>query len=167
VVDLKIVWTPWIRNNCFNFSKSFGLSFRKAPHVWKRYVDDTFVLLDKTTLDDFFIHLNEIENSINLTMEQEKDNCISFLDIKITSTDKGTISTTIYRKPTHSNRYLNFNSNHPIEHKSAVINSLVYSANYLISSDDWKELEHIRDVLALTGYPSWLLNRKIKIKETH
>jgi len=75
-------------------------SFRKAPRVWKRYVNDTFIVLDKTTLDDFFIHLNKIENSINFTMEKEKDNCISFLDIKITRTDKGTISTTVYRKPT-------------------------------------------------------------------
>ena len=99
-------------------------------------------------------------------MEGKKDNCISFLDISITRDHTGTLDTNIYRKPTHSERYLNFKSEHPLEHKSAVVNALTHWAISLIR-DEYKkrmELKHIQNVLTLNDYPNWLLNRKLKIK---
>ena len=71
-------------------------------------------------------------------MESKKDNCISFLDISITRDHKGTLDTNIYRKPTHSERYLNFKSEHPFEHKSAVVNALTHRANSLIRDENKK-----------------------------
>ena len=141
-------------------------SFGQPPRVWKRFVDDTFVILDKVAVDKFFTHLNQIQTSIKFTMEGEKDNCISFLDISITRDHTGTLDTNIYRKPTHSERYLNFKSEHPLEHKSAVVNALTHRANSLIRDENKKqvELKHIENVLTLNGYPNWLLNRKLKIK---
>ena len=53
-------------------------SFGQPPRVWKRFVDDAFVILDKVAVDKFFTHLNQIQFSIKFTMESEKDNCISF-----------------------------------------------------------------------------------------
>ena len=35
-------------------------SFGQPPRVWKRFVDDTFVILNKVTVDKFFTHLNQI-----------------------------------------------------------------------------------------------------------
>ena len=64
-------------------------------------------------------------------MKGEKDNCISFLDIFITRDHKGALDTNIYRKSTQSERYLNFKSEHPLEHKSAVVNALTHRANSL------------------------------------
>ena len=95
-------------------------------------------------------------------MEGGKDNCISFLDIFITRGHIGTLDTNIYRKPTHSERYLNFKSEHPLEHKSAVVNALTHRANSLIRDDTKKrmELKHIQNVLTLNGYSNWQLNRK-------
>ena len=99
-------------------------------------------------------------------MEGEKDNCISFLDISITRDHTGTLDTNIYRKPTNSERYLNFKSEHPLELKSAVVNALTHRANSLIIDENEKrmELKHIQNVLTLNGYSNWLLNRKLKIK---
>ena len=72
-------------------------SFGQPPRVWKRFVDDTFVILDKVAVDKFFTHLNQIQTSIKFTMEGEKDNCISFLDISITRNRTGTLDTNMYR----------------------------------------------------------------------
>ena len=82
-------------------------------------------------------------------MEGEKDNYISFLDIFITRDHRRTLDTNIYRKPTHSERYLNFKSEHPLEHKSAVVNALTHRANSLIRDENEKriELKHIQNVL--------------------
>ena len=35
-------------------------SFGQLSRVWKRFVDDTFVILDKVAVDKFFTHLNQI-----------------------------------------------------------------------------------------------------------
>ena len=99
-------------------------------------------------------------------MEGEKYNCISFLDISITRDHRETLDTYIYRKPKHSERCLNFKSEHPLEHKSAVVNALTHRANSLIRDENKKrvKLKHIQNALTLNGYPNWLLNRKLEIK---
>ena len=136
-------------------------SFGQPPRVWKRFVDDSFVILNKVAVDKFFTRLNQIQISIKFTMEGEKDNCISFLNISITRDHTGTLDINIYRKPTHSERYLNFKSEHPLEHKSAVVNALIHRANSLLRDENKKriELKHIQNVLTLNDYPNWLLNR--------
>ena len=99
-------------------------------------------------------------------MEGKKNNCMSFLDISITPDHTGTLDTNIYRNPTHSERYLHFKFDHPLEHKSAVVNALTLRAKSLIRDENKKrvELKLIENVLTLNGYPNWLLNRKLKIK---
>ena len=49
------------------------------PVIWKRYVDDTFTILDRKNVDDFLQHLNS-QPSIRFTMETEKDNKLTLLD---------------------------------------------------------------------------------------
>ena len=124
-------------------------SFGQPPRVWKRFVDDTFVILDKVAVDKCFTHLNQIQTSIKFTMEGEKDNCISFFDISITRDHTGTLDTNIYRKPTLSERYLNFKSEHSLKHKSAVANALTHRVNSLTRDENKKrmELKHIQNVL--------------------
>ena len=43
------------------------------PRLWLRYVDDTFVIIEKKILDIFFDHINHLELSIKFTMETEND----------------------------------------------------------------------------------------------
>ena len=38
------------------------------PKIWKRYVDDTFTILDRDKVDDFLQHLNSQQPSIRFTM---------------------------------------------------------------------------------------------------
>ena len=47
------------------------------PGIWKRYVDDTFTILDRKNVDDFLQHLNS-QPSIRFTMETGKDNKLVF-----------------------------------------------------------------------------------------
>jgi hypothetical protein len=85
----------------------------KAP-LWLRYVDDTFVIWPHGAdgLQDFLRHLNNLRSSFHFTMKIESEGAIPFLDVLVTR--KGTALTTkVYKKPTHTGRYLNLNSNHP------------------------------------------------------
>ena len=44
------------------------------PKIWKRYVDDTFTVLDQDHVNGFLQHLNSQQPTIRFTMEIKKDN---------------------------------------------------------------------------------------------
>jgi len=53
------------------------------PNIWKRYVDDTFTILDRDRVDVFLQHLNSQQPSIRFTMEIENSSKIAFLDTSV------------------------------------------------------------------------------------
>ena len=53
----------------------------------------------------------------------------------------GTISTSVYLKLTHTGKYLNFDSHHPLTHKVAVIRTVVSRASALCSSGLFTQTE--------------------------
>ena len=53
------------------------------PRVCKRYVDDTFTVLDRESVDSFLQHLNNQQPSIRFTMETESDGSLAFLDTAV------------------------------------------------------------------------------------
>ena len=75
------------------------------PKIWKRYVDDSFCIIKKDNVPAFHDTLNSIDANISFTIEIESDNKISFLDTLVTRRN-GTIAVDVYRKPTHTDRYL-------------------------------------------------------------
>ena len=83
------------------------------PKIWKRYVDDTFTFLGKDYVDGFLQQLNSQQPTICFTMEIEKDNTIPFLDTSVSRDSNGLLTTTVYRKPTHTDQYLAYDSHHP------------------------------------------------------
>ena len=63
----------------------------------------------------------------------------------------------VYRKPTHTDQYLLFDSRHPLEHKLGVIRTLQDRADKLPTStqDQVKEHRHLKGALKTCGYPDW------------
>ncbi|XP_014666938.1 PREDICTED: uncharacterized protein LOC106808648 [Priapulus caudatus] len=96
------------------------------PRFWKRYVDDILAVVTKGSTRILNDHLNSIDMSGNIqfTSEEMENNSIPFLDTKIVSREDGTIKTVVYRKKTHTNQYLNFQSHHPLTHKLGVVCTL-------------------------------------------
>ena len=78
---------------------------RASPPVfWERYVDNTFTVLPRGQVQQFHDHLNSIEPSIKFTIEMEQEGSIPFLDTRVTRDSDGSL--TVFRKKTHSDRYL-------------------------------------------------------------
>lgn len=131
------------------------------PRLWLRYVDDTFVALDKNEANRFLGHLNSQDPDIKFTKERCTNNLLPFLDCLVKINSDGSLSTSVYRKPTHTDQYLQFSSHHPLMHKLSVIHTLEHRANTPISHPDQvgKEKEHIKKALNLCGYPNWALKK--------
>ena len=51
---------------------------------WRRYVDDIFLIVDKSDVDLIFSFSNQLIGHIQFTLELESNNSLSFLDIFIT-----------------------------------------------------------------------------------
>ena len=134
--------------------------FASPPRIWLRYIDDTFVVLKKTEVISFYKFLNNIEESIKFTVEQEVDNAIPFLVLIIRN--NGQLTTKAYRKPTHTARYLNFNSCHNFSQKVGLVKTLLFWANSkLITNyrDKTNEVKFVCNALRENDYPDWLLNK--------
>ena len=116
-----------------------------APHLpslWKRFVDDTFVILEAQYNDEFFQHINSIDENIKFTAETTKAHgSMPFLDTLVTPQSNGSLSTTVYRKSTHTNQYLQWDSHHIISNKYSVISSLLHRAKDICSNKDQLEEE--------------------------
>ena len=74
------------------------------------------------------------------------------------------IAVFVYRKPTHTDRYLDFNSSHPISAKKAVVRALMDRAENVCSDPDIlvKEIEHLGKVFHYNNYPQWLIDKQAK-----
>ena len=92
------------------------------PHLWKRFVDDTFTILQSSKRDGFLEYLNSIDQHIQFTAEdQRSDGAMPFLDILVTPGKDGSLSTSVYRKPTHTDLYLQWDIHHTLTSKYSVI----------------------------------------------
>ena len=109
-------------------------TFHTPPRFWRRYVDDKCTALPSNLVDSFHDHLNSIDPCIQFTIERESDGQLPFLDILLNREEDGSISTSVYRKATHTDQYLCFHSHHPAAHKRAVVRTLMCRAEALSSS---------------------------------
>ncbi|KAI8498076.1 hypothetical protein Bbelb_240200 [Branchiostoma belcheri] len=76
----------------------------------------------------------------------------------------GNLHFEVYRKPTHTDQYLAFDSHHPLKHKLAVIKTLSHRTDNIITSDQAKTYEHrhLRGALAKCGYQNLTFNKALK-----
>lgn len=79
-------------------------TFTQRPRLYYRFVDDTIAASKKTEIPKFHKHLND--QNVHIKFERYKKDGISFLDTLNQVNDDGSICTKVYRKPTHSERYL-------------------------------------------------------------
>ena len=113
---------------------------KNPPKMWKRYVDDTCVILNSTTKDP----------RIQFTSEDSKpDGSIPFLDSLVMPQPDGSIKTTVFRKPTHTGMYLHWDSYHNLSAKYSVINTLRHRAKTVCSTKQLltEEEDHLYNAL--------------------
>ena len=98
---------------------NFPSHFR--PIVYRRYVDDIFVLSSsKEHLLSFVDYMNKQHKCIKFTSETEKNNTFSFLDINITR-QNNQLKTSVYRKPNFSGVFTHYESYIDLSYRKSLI----------------------------------------------
>ena len=128
---------------------------------WLRKADDTLVAIHNDHIQPLHDYLNSIHPDIKWTKEVEKDGRIAMLDVTILHNNNGTLDFDVYRKPTHTNQYIPFDSHQPLAHKLSTIHALTRRAALILSTEELKkaELGRVKEALTLNGYPKWAFDQ--------
>ena len=97
---------------------------------------------------------------------QKEGKSTPFLDVLLVIQEDGTLGHKVYRKPTHTDRYLHYNSFHHPSIKNSVCKTLINRAKTICEVDNIEgELEHLRSVLNMNGCPKKFIDNAIKTRQ--
>uniref|UniRef100_A0A5S6QWL8 Reverse transcriptase domain-containing protein n=1 Tax=Trichuris muris TaxID=70415 RepID=A0A5S6QWL8_TRIMR len=96
-----------------------------CPKIFRRNVDNIFAITENGKENVLLEHLDGLfPEHISFTMEEESNNKLPFLDILMIKED-ARLKTTVYRKPTNSDRCLHFSSHQPPSVFSGIVKGMV------------------------------------------
>ena len=155
--------SPIVANLYMEYLEQKALKHCSKPFKsWHRFVDDTLVINKEVNKQGFLQHINSVDPAIKFTVEDnKKDGSIPFLDTIVKPEAYGTLSITVYRKPTHTDEYLQWDSHHHLSAKFSVIHTLSHGATTVCSKSELlqQEKDHLRKALTKCKCPKWALDR--------
>ena len=135
------------------------------PHTWLRYIDDIFMIWTEgpDNLKIFIDYLNNIHSTIKFTSSHSSTN-IPFLDVSVSLTNDGSISTDLYTKPTDKHQHLLYSSCHPSHTKKAIPFSLALRLRRICSTDATfhTRTAQLTTYLLKRGYNRNFVNKQIR-----
>ena len=136
------------------------------PLLYRRYVDDTFLVFRKhEDIAKFHEYLNNRHENIKFTIEHERNNTLSFLDIQlnISENNNNRVNLGIFRKATFTGLGMNFHSHTYINFKLNNIRTLFHRAYNLCST--WQsfneEVQFLIKFFKDNAYPEDIVFRVI------
>ena len=121
------------------------------------YVDDILEIVNKDCVEKLTDHNDKVDisGSIKFTYEKESEGKLPFLDTLIVKKEDGSVKRLVYRKPTHTDQYLNYESHYPLHHTPGVIRTSYDRKNDIVTeeADKRKEEKKVQKALETSGYP--------------
>ena len=115
----------------------------------------------KSRRQDLLQHINSVDPAFQFTVQNNKeDGAIPFLDTIVKPEADGNWSITVYRKPIHTDQYLQKDSHHHLSAKFSIINILNHRAQTVCSNPELlcKEKD-LRKALTQCKYTKWALDK--------
>ena len=145
-----------------NIEQTALTTYKQQLPFWFRYVDDTITALPTDDIQTLHDHLNKQNLHIQFTKEIEENGSIPFLDCLVIH-NNNRLHTTVYRKPTHTDRLLDQTSYNPTSHKATTIKTLTRRAQLVCDSQDklHDEYEYLQSVFDKNNYDADFVRRNI------
>ena len=134
-----------------NIEQQALATYKETLSLWLRYVDDIFTAVHKDEIDFLHEHLNKQNTYIQFTREIEENGKIPFLDCLV-SRDNNKLRTTIYRKPTDTDRLLNQCSYHPTCHKATANLDKTSTSSLRLTQQSIERNQTLHDVFHKNKY---------------
>ena len=131
--------------------------------LYKRYLDDILIFAkDPHQVQHLLSIFNSVHPNVTFTCELEQNNKLPFLDVLITRNSNGSMSRSVYRKPTWTGMYLNFTSFCPMQFKRTLVHTLYHRAMKICTPDKVdEELELLKRVLKSNNYPERFIEKHL------
>jgi hypothetical protein len=163
------VYVNYLENKLMSRLRTNGVLF------WRRFVDDTFVIANKNAdVNKILDILNSFDNNIVFTIEEEINNSLAFLDIRITrlpfnnttecSKNIKIFKTTVYRKSTYTGLITKWHSYVPRSYKISTVSCMIYRAIKICSTYELMhdEFTFIENICIANGYPERFIKYQIR-----
>ena len=101
-------------------------------------------------------------DAIKCTVESNlQEGAIPFLDTIVKPEADNTLLLTVYRKPTHTDQYLQWDSHHNLAVKYSVISTLMHRARTVCTNSELlnQEIQHPRKALTKCKCSKWALDK--------
>ena len=133
----------------------FDTVIRDDAKLFSRYMDDILREIKKSRTEEKLVQLNNLHPSLKFTIEEETENSITFLDMRIIRENDGSLHSTWFTKETDTGLIMNYHALAPIRYKKSVISGLIHRIYRACTS--WKyfheSLEKAKIILQKNQYP--------------
>ena len=146
---------PVLADIFMGFFENFLIDKQCMPVHYFRFVDDSFAVANNISeIQRFLSVINNTHDNLHFTLELPTSDSIPFLDVLV-KVNQGSLSTSVYRKPTWSGLYLHFFSHVPVSYKRNLVFNLFNRARRLCSPETLdNEFDILFQALQSNGYPS-------------
>ena len=119
--------SPIVANLYMEYFEQKALSTAPTPSLSCRYVGNTFVINKEIHKQKFLQHINSVDPAIQFRFGTlRRMVAISFSDTIVKTGADGTLSITVYRKSTHMDQFLQWDSHHHLSAKFSVIHIITH-----------------------------------------
>ncbi|KAJ4432356.1 hypothetical protein ANN_20975 [Periplaneta americana] len=166
------VFLPYLRNVTDRISRvlkhhEVETTFLPTKQIRNMLRSSKDKLHGERSLMDFLTQLNSFHTQVQFTMETEKDGRLPFLDVMVQRRTDGTLGHDVYRKPTHTDRYLHKTSKHHPGLKRAMMKTLINRARRVAEPRHiQRELSHVSTALMANGYSRPEIKRAMRPRVT-
>ena len=135
--------------------------YKHKPVLWSRFIDGIFLVWigDETSLKSFLKYCNEYSKSRDMSSNIKFSysyslSAVSFLDLKVTIEKDGSLTTSLFSKPSATFQYLNAKLNHLPHTIKALPKSQFISICRICSytTDYWKHATDFIKFFTKRGY---------------
>ena len=120
-------------------------------------MDDTFAYVLPDKIDMILPELHSYHPNIKFTYALESNNKLAFLDVSARRTNDNKVETSVYRKATYTNIYINWHSHAPSSWRVGTLRNLIKRAKSISSSELLlrNKISYLRNIF--TEYNDFLL----------
>ena len=136
-----------------------------VPEVYIRFIDDTegTTVMERSDLEKFIEAFGNFHPAVGITSEISETS-MDTLDLIVSVNEDGTLSSSIYYKPTDAHSYVHYSSNHP----RSCLNSIPYSQFLRLrricssETDFFNQCEIMSTFFRKRGYPEAVIQKAFK-----